>query len=76
MPSLYIPKLERFEVPSDSRPGLKHEVWISERGDTQCSCHAHAYGATGRCKHIRKVLEARRAWAAKGCGTGRKARPC
>jgi hypothetical protein len=54
---LYIPRIQRFEVPSESRKEKKHVVEISEKGDAQCSCEDWGFNADPRyrCKHIKRA---------------------
>jgi hypothetical protein len=61
--AVFIPKIQRFEVPSESRPDKKHIVQISEKGDAQCSCEDWELNADPRyrCKHVRLVLAQRKA---------------
>ena len=58
MPTLYLPKVSTYSVPSGSRPGKAHTVQITERGEAQCSCEDWELHAAPRyrCKHIKAVM--------------------
>ena len=61
--ALYVPKIQRFAVPSESRAGKKHIIQLSDKGDAQCSCEDWNLNADPRyrCKHIRAVIAQRKA---------------
>lgn len=58
MPTLYLPRVTAYSVPSGSRPGKNHTVQITERGEAQCSCEDWEFHASPRyrCKHIKAVM--------------------